>query len=535
MRPEDRERIQVEVVSRVLEDYTRRARQQGGDLLERVVHDTIYHERRRLETEPKDKAAAERPFYDELQRAAKGASQEALRALVERLARHFVEEIVGNFDPRVYRLTTRVVPGGLAVLLGASSPHKVLSMGLAGLLKGVEDNLSIEGPIEHIRRLATLGTLVVVPTHSSNLDSIVLGYAAYLIGLPPLTYGAGLNLFTNPVISFFMRNLGAYRVDRKKKAPLYKDVLKTYATCSIEMGYHNLFFPGGTRSRSGAVEQRLKKGLLGTGLAAYIGNLRAGREHPKVFVVPCTLSSKLVLEASTLIDDHLKAEGKSRYIIDDDEFSRPKALFDFVSKLFSLDSKITLRFARPMDVFGNPVDDRGESLDARGRVIDASRYVTRDGVPVYDEQRDQEYTRELADEVARAYLRENVVLSTNVSARAMFELLREANPHMDLYRLLRTGGDSPSFRLQELYDRITELLGHLERLPKERRPRLSQLVSRRDPSAIVDDALRHFGSYHKAPAMVRRGDRVFHQDRNLLLYYGNRLEGYGLDNRRRSR
>ena len=36
---------------------------------------------------------------------------------------------------------------------------------------------------------------------------------------------------------------------RRKKAPIYKDVLKQYATVSLELGYHNLFFPGGTRSR----------------------------------------------------------------------------------------------------------------------------------------------------------------------------------------------------------------------------------------------------------------------------------------------
>ena len=111
-----------------------------------------------------------------------------------------------------------------------------------------------------------------------------------------------------------MQNLGAYKVDRKKKAALYKEVLKEYATCSIEMGYHNLFFPGGTRSRSGAVEARLKKGLLGTSVTAYANALKDGRPRPNVYIVPCTLSYKLVLEAETLIDDHLKAVGKSRFI-----------------------------------------------------------------------------------------------------------------------------------------------------------------------------------------------------------------------------
>ena len=102
-----------------------------------------------------------------------------------------------------------------------------------------------------------------------------------------------------------MRNLGAYKVDRKKTATVYKDVLKEYATCSLEMGYHNLFFPGGTRSRSGAVERHLKLGLLGCAVRAYVGRPRAGRPRPEIYLVPVTMNYELVLEAETLIDDHL--------------------------------------------------------------------------------------------------------------------------------------------------------------------------------------------------------------------------------------
>ena len=41
--------------------------------------------------------------------------------------------------------------------------------------------------------------------------------------------------------------------------------------------------------------------------------------------------------------------------------------------------------------------------------------------------------------------------------------------------------------------------------------------------------LRHFGSYHKHPVLSRRGDRVFSEDMNLLLYYHSRREGYGFE------
>src|SRR5262249_47558530 len=159
---------------------------------------------------------------------------------------------------------------------------------------------------------------------------------------PPLTYGAGLNLFTNPLISFFMQNLGAYKVDRRKTAPFYKDVLKEYCTVSLEFGYHNLFFPGGTRCRSGIVEKKLQLGLLGFGLRAYVNILRAHKQKPNIYVIPVAISYDLVLEAETLIDDHLKEQGQSRYIITDDEFSQPSRVIDFMKRILELDQRINL-------------------------------------------------------------------------------------------------------------------------------------------------------------------------------------------------
>src|SRR5690606_21927872 len=126
----------------------------------------------------------------------------------------------------------------------------------------------------------------------------LIGFAIDELGLPPLTYGAGLNLFRNPIIGRFMHTLGAYTVDRRKRDPLYKLVLKEYATVSLEFGQDNLFFPGGARSRSGAIERRLKKGLLGCSVAAYRNMVSPGRHRSGktgVYIVPCTISYPLVL------------------------------------------------------------------------------------------------------------------------------------------------------------------------------------------------------------------------------------------------
>jgi glycerol-3-phosphate O-acyltransferase len=526
MRPEDRERIQIEVTQRVVDRVAQQAKNAPEGFLQTVVNDTIYHELRRLEGENPRKPLTkeQRSHYLGVRRKLVDAADANQRALLDDLARRFVAEVVGNFDQRVYRLSTTLIPTGLSVLLNAMSPGRLLK--LDRFRRGLADHLTIQGESELVRGLLDKGTLVVVPTHSSNLDSILLGYAVYLLGLPPLLYGAGLNLFSNPLMSFFMRNLGAYRVDRKKTAPLYRDVLKEYATVAAEYGYHQLFFPGGTRSRSGMIETHLKRGLMGTAVRAYVSNLQNRRARPNLYIVPCTLSYKLVLEAETLIGDYLAETGKARFIIEDDEFSKPRRLLNFMTNALSLEDEIVLTFSKPMDVFGNFVDADGRSLDPQGRVVDTRTYVTRDGVPFVDEQRDMQYTNETAERVVERYLVDNVLMSTNLVARAIFNLLRQANPGLDFFRLLHTGGETASFTMAEVHNETADLLEAISELPLK--PRLSTMLAEGDIQTIVSDALTHFGIYHTHSAAARRGDRVFHEDRNLLLFYANRLEGYGL-------
>jgi len=520
----DKERVLVEVVQRVLDAYGNDPQQ-----IEQAIFDTIYEERKRLETEnDKDLANRQSRMYDRIHAEARHADPMRQRELLKEVIRNFATEVVGHFDTRVYGLATRAVPPGLNLLLNAMSPIKI-AKSLPRGLTDLDEQLDIIGPVKTVQALAKRGTIVMVPTHLSNLDSILMGYAIYRMGLPPHVYGAGLNLFHNKLIGFFMHNLGAYKVDRRKKAYLYKDVLKTYAGCSMELGYHSLFFPGGTRSRSGAVERRLKLGLLGMGLNAYVHNLIEKKTKPEVYYVPVTINYELVLEAETLIEDHLKEGGKGRYIIEDDEFSRPKIILDFAKKLFSMDSRIHLGVGHPMDVFGNRVDEQGQSLDYRGRPIDRTRYVLRNGEPVFDRQRDEEFTRELARRIVESFHQNTLPKSTHILCHAVFRWLQERAGGLDLYRLLRTGGREESMPMAEAYERVDRTLRALREVRDRDGVLVDDDLMKLDVPGVVNHALVHLNSYHRRPAAERRGDRLFHVDRNLLLYYRNRLTGHGLE------
>jgi glycerol-3-phosphate O-acyltransferase len=528
VRAADKERILTDVVARVVEEQTGRA----GVQLDELVADSVFHELRRLKGEAGDEVA----FWHGLKREVGHASTRELQSMVRRITRRYAEEICGRFDERVYDAVTRAGEPVMGLLLNAISPRRLVeglphALGGGGLpaLPGVDQSIVVQGAVSTLHRLRQRGTILLVPTHVSHMDSIAVGWALWKMGLPPFLYGAGLNLFSNPVLGFFMRNLGAYTVDRRKTDPLYKTVLKAYAQATLENGYDNIFFPGGTRSRAGALEKKLKLGLLGTGVAAYTHNLQQQKkQRERLFIVPATLSFQLVLEAETLIDDFLQEQGKSRYIITDDEATKPKRVFDFFSQLFSLDSKIYFTVGQPLDPFGNPVNDDGESLDPAGRAIDPARYVMRDGEVVVDAQRDAEFTREVGERVSEAYARDTVIQTTHLVAHAALLLLRLKNASTDLIRLLRSGGRVDDVTLREIYAEVDRELGELRGLAGRGGVRLAPLVETGSADDIVADALRHFACYHTQPALERRGDRGSSPDRSLLFYYSNRLEGFRL-------
>src|SRR5580658_9500597 len=361
---------------------------------------------------------------------------------VRELSARYGNDVAGHFDPRVYGFASRAIAPLIGMLM--SPMQTVRHLGGAFDLRALDGRVLVQGPIGTIQALSEKGTLIYVPTHLSNVDSVVIGFALERAQLPPATYGAGKNLFTNPVLSFFMHNLGAYRVDRRLRHGLYKDVLKAYSCVLIERGYHSLFFPGGTRSRSGAVERKLKLGLAGTGIEAMARTAGLGRTR-HVYFVPATINYLLTLEAETLIADFLQEEGKHRYIIEDDESSRPARVAAFIRKLLGLDAGCVIRFGRPLDCFGNEVDDDGVSHDRTGHAVDPLTYLTdADGRVAPDGPRDTQYTRELGEAIVAAYRRNTVAMATHLVAACAFEKLRESMGQArggDIFAMLRSSDD----------------------------------------------------------------------------------------------
>ncbi len=520
----DEDHVARTVVRRITERVAGRASAPGGQPLEEVLTETLIDEQGRLELAHSPRAEADRAFYARVRRELSRSDASARMALLAEVVSHYTAEIRGHFDPRVYSFATRALPVGLTALLNGLSPARMLAS--RHELPDLAEHVHIEGEVATLKALARRGTVVLVPTHSSNLDSLLLGFSIFRMGLPPFAYGAGLNLFSNPLTGFFMNHLGAYTVDRDKTDPLYRETLKEFTVTLLELGQHNLFFPGGTRSRSGALEAHLKKGLLGTGVTALRRNLECGRKKPRIFFVPATATYPLVLEAQSLVTDFLVKSGKSRYMPPVDEFDRVRRWVDFLSGLLRMDLRVQLVVGKPLDPFGNDVDADGLSHDPRGRPVDPSRYLLVSGAIAEDEARDAEYTRILAARILTSYRADTVALPSTVLAFAVLQLLRRRWPRLDIYRLLREVGPDTTLELTDVLEEVTGVVRELRDLEASGSIRVSPDV--RDAPSVVQLGLRTFGTYHATAVLERTDQQLRIGDANLLFFYQGRLDGYGL-------
>lgn len=534
---EHRSHLVDEVSRRAFNNVVRRSRHEECTGIEYVLNDAAYQEIERLKREqgPEEEIRSI-SWWRRLSKRLATMSEKEKRRILWSLVESYAEDIAGHFNPWVYRMATEALPIGLSLLFKTQDlPEFELSRGSEEIkralrhVRDLSDRVVLDGPTERLQQLADKGTLVFVPTHSSNMDSILVGWSLYAAGLPPVTYGAGKNLFTNPLTSFFMKNLGAYKVDRRLRHELYKKVLKLYSQVVIEHGYHSLFFPGGTRCRSNAVEQDLKLGLLGTSLQAYIHNLQRDEEADPVYICPMTINYNLVLEGESLIDDHFKREGQGRYLHEVDEFNQLSTIARFSLKTMRMDSTTIIRFGEPLDCFGNEVRADGESYDQRGRRVSRADYVRSalEGDIVFDRERDREYTRQTGARIAESFRKNTVLMPTQVVSWVLFERLQERYPNWDVYRLIRFGAEE-TITWEELHRGLKVLLDRLQALEADGKVILSPYIHEHSAEEIAQEGMTYLKMYHTPEVVQDWSDGVLIQKVELLYFYGNRVRSFDI-------
>ena len=505
----------------------------SGKLSDLIAH-TVYLERIRMREEPwKVDPPNDRQFWSRIQKRLVAASLDRSDSeasanneeLLQQILNRYSEEIVGTFRIKTFLFARKFLTVFFNRLLQAKQRG---IFHIWGARRRLSEKLIVQGEVEKVRALATKGTVVMVPTHFSNLDSIMIGYCLDLVaGLPSFSYGAGLNLYNAGYVAYFMNRLGAYRVDRRKKNDIYLETLKAMSKLSIQRGVNSLFFPGGTRSRSGNLESRLKLGLLGTTVEAQRAIFQQGRKD-KVFIVPLVLSYHFVLEGQYLIEQHLKNIGKERFIKTQDAFFNPLRLFQFTWQVLAEGNDITFSFGQPMDVLGNPVDEHGNSYDKYGNLLHLEEYFESYGQINEDLQRESEYTKILAKKIVERYHKDNIVLSSHLIAFAAFEILRKENTRLDLYGVLRLPPDDYVFDDHVLEEVTGQIQRFLQRKAASGEVKLSPAIAL-PPRELIRDGLSRLGTFHiKKPLRLNKNGKVISENFMLLYFYHNRLEGYGL-------
>jgi glycerol-3-phosphate O-acyltransferase len=527
-----RQDVIEEVVRRTMDGVLSQGSRQDPRVL---VEETIYQERLRVRksrsnwlTSPyihqrniNDRAVISR-IRSELKTLT--GMEDSVR-LVENYSRHFATEICANFEPEVYNFATRAVPWMFSWLLNAASVKRILPWGMS---ESLQTRLRVVGHVDQLQNLSKKGTILLVPTHLSNIDSLLIGYVIHAMMLPPFAYGAGLNLFSNPLLSFCMSRLGAYTVDRQKNNLIYKTALKNYSTTMLKRGIHSIFFPAGGRVRSGAIESHLKLGLLGTALEAQIERMKEGHPNPNIYVVPMVMNYHFVFEASSLIEDYLSAAGKHRYMPADT--AEDFFLFNMIRffwKLFSTHSELWVRVGQPLDIFGNFVDENGRSIGPNGTTIQPREWLTSQGELKAIPQRDREYTKILGEKISQRYHAENVVLSSHLVAFSFMQALRRQYPSLDLFSFLRLSPMQRIVSLDRFYEEAERNFEKVKKASDLGQLFLSDALRCGDVKLWVEDGLRQLGLFHDAKVVKIQEGVITTDDMNLVYYYRNRLTGYG--------
>ncbi len=526
----------VEEVAQYAFSEIRKARPTARHLLDELEA-TVYREQQRMKrnrwrVDPRDEGTYWAGIKEEVAKLNESTSDDVEKKAEEilyRIVHRYADEIAGNFKPSSYRLTRELLRFFFVRLLNGARVKKFGAFFRSQYT--LRDKIHIVGKVKQLRNLARMGTVVMVPTHFSNLDSVLIGWVIHSLGMPAFIYGAGLNLFNIKIFAYFMNSLGAYKVDRRKKNVPYLETLKSYSTLAIQKGAHSLFFPGGTRSRSGMLEKTLKLGLLSSTIEAQRNLfLQAQPDEPvrKIFVVPVTLNYHFVLEAPDLVDDYLTAKGQERYVPEQDKYGSWQ-LLQFLFKFFTKGSNISVSIGRALDVMGNYVDENGNSLDSHDRVINLREYFVSNQSLAVDKQREDQYTRLLSTRIVQEYHKINRVFASHLVAFVAFELWQKHHPKLDLFGLLRLPEEDLELQYEEFRTACKNVRKRIYELKAEKKVNHATHL-KGDIDLVIRHGLENVGIFHlKRPLLFNKEGNIITRDLNTLYYYHNRLVGYDLE------
>jgi glycerol-3-phosphate O-acyltransferase len=147
--------------------------------------------------------------------------------------------------------------------------------------------------LRRLRELAKRGSLVLLPSHKSHVDYLVLSFLMFEHNLPLPMIAAGDNLSFFP-LGPVLRRGGAFFIRRSFKGDkLYAETVEAYVRRLLREGHALELFLEGGRSRTGKLLEP-KFGLIGMMVDAALGV-----ENRQVHFVPVSIGYERVVETSS--------------------------------------------------------------------------------------------------------------------------------------------------------------------------------------------------------------------------------------------
>ncbi len=196
--------------------------------------------------------------------------------------------------------------------------------------------------LEKMRAAAKKAPLVIIPSHKSHVDYLVMSQVMLHNDIIPPHIAAGDNLLM-PIIGWIFRRSGAFFIRRKfGNDQLYKAIFSEYLLTLLREGSSIEFFIEGGRSRSGKLRQP-KMGMLSFLIDAFLNPQRRDKEPIRDFyIVPVSIGYDRIVEGESYSRE-LLGESKKRESI----LGLFRSALDFLKLDFG---RIAIRIAEPFSV-----------------------------------------------------------------------------------------------------------------------------------------------------------------------------------------
>lgn len=293
----------------------------------------------------------------------------------------------------------------------------ILNAIVTGIFRRMFASIEVSG-LEKVAGYAKRHPLVLVPSHRSYFDFLILSVLFYSNHLVPPHIAARENMGFGP-FGFIFRRGGAYFLRRSFADPLYKEIFRRYVGHLVKEGFTQEFFIEGGRSRTGkTLVPRL--GMLSWDVDAFLSCARRD-----LFFVPIAITYERLVEESAMVQ----------------EIEGGKKTEESTLGLLRARKFLQRRFGSVFVSFGEPIS-LAEALGAN-----RERFARGDSPEVEEEKR--RFIEALANRLVERINWATVVNATSVAACAILaggargllrhELTRRMQLVVDLLRLQDVG------------------------------------------------------------------------------------------------